>query len=199
MATVNPGDLVRFIDEVGEGRVIRIISKELAEVETSDGWVLPAYIRKLVVIPEKLAPQVPANRIKVQEVKETKDIQLENAIKEETSAPASRLPVSKPSNLRVPSREIDLHINKLTDKVVGLTNTEILFFQLDVFRRELNSSIRNNEREIIFIHGIGNGTLKSELRRVAQQEFGWCSQEDASFKEYGFGATRIRIPQNKPF
>ena len=47
MATVNPGDLVRFIDEVGEGRVIRIISNEIAEVETSDGWVLPAYIRNV--------------------------------------------------------------------------------------------------------------------------------------------------------
>jgi dsDNA-specific endonuclease/ATPase MutS2 len=70
--------------------------------------------------------------------------------------------------------------------------------QLDRFRKELNHSIRNNEREIIFIHGIGNGTLKNELRRVGLQEYKWCSQEDASFKEYGFGATRIRIPQNKP-
>ena len=61
MATVKPGDLVRFIDEVGEGRVIRIISNELAEIETSDGWLLPSYIGKLVVIPEKsaLSPENP--------------------------------------------------------------------------------------------------------------------------------------------
>jgi dsDNA-specific endonuclease/ATPase MutS2 len=71
--------------------------------------------------------------------------------------------------------------------------------QLDAFRKELNQSIRGNEREIIFIHGIGNGTLKNELRRVANQEYKWCSQEDASFREYGYGATRIRIPQNKPY
>jgi hypothetical protein len=194
MATVKPGDLVRFIDEVGEGRVIRIVSDEMAEVETNDGWVLPVYIRTLVVIPEKPLPGkttvVPAK------VKEIKAAILE---KEVAGTAANKVPASKPSNPKTPPREVDLHINKLMDSVVGMTNTEILTVQLDIFRRELNQAIRNNEREIIFIHGIGNGTLKGEIRRVAGQEYKWCSQEDASFREYGFGATRIRIPQNKPF
>jgi dsDNA-specific endonuclease/ATPase MutS2 len=193
MTTVKPGDLVRFIDEVGEGRVVRIVSDELAEVETSDGWILPAYIRTLVVIPEKDLPGkttgIPAKP------KEIKAAILE---KEIAGTAANKNPVSKPSNPKTPPREVDLHINKLMDSVVGMTNTEILTVQLDVFRRELNLAIRNNEREIIFIHGIGNGTLKTEIRRVAGQEYKWCSQEDASFREYGFGATRIRIPQNKP-
>lgn len=193
MATVKPGDLVRFIDEVGEGRVIRIISNELAEVETSDGWILPAHIRQLVVIPEKIVQaEAPFVRKIVQEIK------VAEVDKEVRNASLNRSPQSKPSNAKIPPREVDLHINKLIDNVVGLTNTEILTLQLDVFRKELNLSIRGNEREIIFIHGIGNGTLKNELRRVATQEYKWCSQEDASFKEYGFGATRIRIPQNKP-
>jgi hypothetical protein len=194
MTTVKTGDLVRFIDEVGEGRVVRIISNEMAEVETSDGWLLPTYIRTLVVIPEKTtqtAGQV--NR------SGPKDIKAAKVDKEILSASLNKIPVSKPSNTKIPPREIDLHINKLIDSVIGLTNTEILTLQLGVFRRELNQAIKGNEREIIFIHGIGNGTLKGELRRVADQEFKWCSQEDASFKEYGFGATRIRIPQNKPY
>lgn len=194
MATAKPGDLVRFIDEVGEGRVIRIISSELAEVETSDGWVLPAYLRKLVVIPEKLLPSGIPVSPKKPEVIVPKKVD-----KELVNSSLNRHSISKSSNNKIPTREIDLHINKLIDSVVGLTNTEILTLQLDKFRKELNQSIKSNEREIIFIHGIGNGTLKSELRRVADQEFKWCSQEDASFKEYGFGATRIRIPQNKPY
>jgi hypothetical protein len=194
MVAVKPGDLVRFIDEVGEGRVIRIISTEMAEVETLDGWILPAYIRQLVVIPEKLSPSGNAGTPKKSEETKVKDVN-----KELSNNSLTRQPNFKSSNNKVPPREIDLHINKLIDRVVGLSNTEILTMQLDTFRRELNQSIRSNEREIIFIHGIGNGTLKNELRRVAAQEFQWCSQEDASFKEYGFGATRIRIPQNKPF
>jgi hypothetical protein len=191
MVTVKPGDLVRFIDEVGEGRVVRIISNELAEVQTNDGWLLPSYIRNLVVIPTGVETRMVSKDINM--------IQLNSPNKERTNDILNKAPVSKPSNVKVPPREVDLHINKLIDHVIGLTNTEILTIQLDVFRKEINQAIRSHEREIIFIHGIGNGTLKGELRRVAAQEFNWCSQEDASFKEYGFGATRIRIPQNKPF
>jgi hypothetical protein len=194
MAAVKPGDLVRFSDEVGEGRVIRIISNELVEVETSDGWVLPAYTRKLVVIPEKLLPpgKLVSNKSieKLEPKKEDKQL-ANNSLNQPQQ--------SKSSNGKIQPREIDLHINKLIDSVVGLSNTEILTLQLNTFRKEMGQSIRSNEREIIFIHGIGNGTLKSELRKVAEREYNWCSQEDASFKEYGFGATRIRIPQNKPF
>jgi len=194
MGTVQPGDLVRFIDEVGEGRVIRIISNDLAEVQTSDGWLLPTYIRNLVVIPMK------GMGIETKIVhKELETAKTNPPNKDRSNENLNRTPISKPSNIKSPPKEVDLHINKIIDQVVGLTNTEILTIQLDVFRKELNLAIRSNEREIIFIHGIGNGTLKGELRRVAAQEYKWCSQEDASFKEYGFGATRIRIPQNKPY
>lgn len=184
---------MRFIDEVGEGRVIRIISNEMAEVKTSDGWLLPAYIRKLVVIPEVSASQVCLTSTRTED-----DVKIAKVDKDLEGVSVKRTVQAKPSNVRVAAREVDLHINKLIDSVVGLTNTDILSIQLDTFRKELNKSIRTNEREIIFIHGIGNGTLKNELRRVAGQEYKWCSMEDASFKEYGFGATRIRIPQNKP-
>jgi hypothetical protein len=193
MVTVKPGDLVRFIDEVGEGIVVRLISNELAEVQTTDGWLLPSYIRNLVVIPVK---ETGVGAKMVQKDLDTKKLNPPN--KEKFNDTLNRTGVSKPSNVKVPPREVDLHINRLIDHVIGLTNTEILTIQLDVFRKEINQAIRSNEREIIFIHGIGNGTLKGELRRVAAQEYKWCSQEDASFKEYGFGATRIRIPQNKP-
>jgi hypothetical protein len=194
MATVKLGDLVRFIDEVGEGRVIRIISNDMAEVETTDGWVLPVHIKTLVVIPENIVAQPPT---RIEKKLEPASKQIVN--KDVSNSIINRVPQSRPSNQKSPTREIDLHINKLMDSVVGLSNTDILTIQLSAFRQELNQSIRSNEREIIFIHGIGNGTLRNELRRVAGQEFSWCSQEDASFKEYGFGATRIRIPQNKPY
>lgn len=194
MSTVKAGDVVRFIDEKGGGRVIRILSDELAEVETPDGWILPAYISTLVVIPDsRVQPEKPAA------VNKPADRKAGLTEKDKGIDPAGKAPQKKPSPSSIPARQIDLHINKLIDRVVGLTNTEILNLQLDTFRKELRQAIRGNEREIIFIHGIGNGTLKNELRRIAGLEFKWCQQEDASFREYGFGATRIRIPQNKPF
>lgn len=194
MTRVKPGDLVRFVDEVGEGRVVRLISESLAEVQTNDGWVLPANVRNLVVIPEP-GKEEPGKKVQIQE----KDIRKAELEKEVINKAVNTAPQAKPSKIKTAPREVDLHINKLTDSVVGLSNTEILTIQIEVFRRELNRAIRDNEKEIIFIHGIGNGTLKGELRRAAERDFSWCSQEDASFREYGFGATRIRIPQNKPF
>ncbi|MFH0761699.1 MAG: hypothetical protein V2A67_09380 [Bacteroidota bacterium] len=193
MGRVKPGDLVRFVDEIGEGRVIRLISESLAEVKTNDGWVLPANMGNLVVIPE---PEKEEPGKKVQIHQEVRKAELE---KEILNKVINTPPQAKPSRIKTAPREVDLHINKLTDSVIGLSNTEILTIQIEVFRRELNRAIRDHEKEIIFIHGIGNGTLKGELRKVAEHDFSWCSQEDASFREYGFGATRIRIPQNKPF
>jgi dsDNA-specific endonuclease/ATPase MutS2 len=193
MGRVKQGDWVRFVDEVGEGRVIRIISEHMVEVETSDGWVLPVYQKNLVVIPEhKDAPDI---AVSIRDEKIIREVLHEKEVKNSVlNAP----PAAKPAKAKQPPREVDLHINKITDTVIGLTNTEILTIQMEVFRRELNRSIRENESEIIFIHGIGNGTLKGELRRALDRDFSWCSQEDASFREYGFGATRVRIPQNKP-
>ena len=105
--------------------------------------------------------------------------------------------VFKSGRRDLPVREIDLHINQLVDSVVGLSNREIVGAQMDTFHKELNQAITSNENSIVFIHGIGNGTLKLELRKSIDQEYKHCQFEDASFKEYGFGATLVRIRQNK--
>ncbi len=95
------------------------------------------------------------------------------------------------------AKEVDLHVNQLVDSVVGLSNREILRIQMDRFSNELNEAIKTGALEIIFIHGIGNGTLKETLRKSIDADYPVCSLEDASFKEYGFGATMVRIRQNR--
>ncbi|MEA1877282.1 MAG: DUF2027 domain-containing protein [Bacteroidota bacterium] len=95
------------------------------------------------------------------------------------------------------AKEVDLHVNQLVDSVVGLSNREILRIQMNKFTSELNEAIQTAAVEIIFIHGIGNGTLKEALRKAVEDDYPVCSQEDASFKEYGFGATLVRIRQNR--
>ena len=45
----------------------------------------------------------------------------------------------------------------------------------------------------MFIHGVGNGTLKTELRKALGIEYKKLTYHDASFKEYGYGATLIII------
>lgn len=51
------GDIVRFMNEVGGGRVTAILSREMVSVETEDGFEIPTYVKNLVVVePSALRP-----------------------------------------------------------------------------------------------------------------------------------------------
>ncbi|HNQ67388.1 MAG TPA: DUF2027 domain-containing protein [Bacteroidales bacterium] len=86
--------------------------------------------------------------------------------------------------------EVDLHINQLVDSVIGMSNAEILQKQMDVFHKTMTEAISSKAGKVILIHGIGNGTLKEKLRESITQQYK-LSFEDASFREYGFGATLV--------
>lgn len=90
-------------------------------------------------------------------------------------------------------REIDLHIEELLDDHRGMTGTELFLYQMSVFKRELDQAIINHERKIIFIHGVGEGILREEIRNTVLLEYPEVRCYDASYKEYGFGATEIVI------
>lgn len=85
--------------------------------------------------------------------------------------------------------EIDLHIHQLIDDTSGLSNTDMLKLQLDTFRKEMDKAIATGVKKIVFIHGVGDGVLKNELRRELQRKYAKYPYQDASFREYGFGAT----------
>ena len=87
--------------------------------------------------------------------------------------------------------EIDLHIHELLEDTRGLTHHEIMEVQLGRFRNELETAIANGTRRIVFIHGVGNGTLKQELRQELTTKYKKYYFQDASFKEYGYGATMV--------
>ena len=87
--------------------------------------------------------------------------------------------------------EIDLHIHELLEDTCGLSNHEMLEVQLGRFRNELETAIGNGTKRIVFIHGIGNGTLKQELRKELSTKYKKYYFQDASFKEYGYGATMV--------
>lgn len=87
--------------------------------------------------------------------------------------------------------EIDLHIHELLEDTRGLANHEMLEIQMGRFRNELESAITNGTRRIVFIHGVGNGTLKQELRQELTTKYKKYYFQDASFKEYGYGATMV--------
>lgn len=91
----------------------------------------------------------------------------------------------KTASGRAVTREVDLHLRP------GQGGTEAIDRQLARFRGELNSAIRSGLPEIIFIHGVGSGRLKEEIRRIIAEEYPVCSFQDAPFSRYGFGGATL--------
>ncbi|MDR2125518.1 MAG: DUF2027 domain-containing protein [Prevotellaceae bacterium] len=90
--------------------------------------------------------------------------------------------------------EIDLHIEELINNKENLSNGEILKLQIDRFTIALDLGISARTRQMIFIHGTGNGKLKHEIRRLLDTQYaGKVRYQDASFKEYDYGATMVYI------
>ena len=109
-------------------------------------------------------------------------------------AVAHKEPKQKETVMALPDAElveIDLHIHELLDNFNNLTNTEMLTVQMNKFHEELGKAISSGAKKIVFIHGVGNGTLKNELRRELQRKYSKYASQDASFREYGYGATMV--------
>ena len=51
--------------------------------------------------------------------------------------------------------EVDLHIDSLLDDTHGMSNSEILNYQLDKFREVIEANKEKREQKIVFIHGKG--------------------------------------------
>lgn len=97
-----------------------------------------------------------------------------------------------PSKL-LPLIEVDLHINELLDSTAGMDNTAMLQHQLDVVRKVMNDNRRRIGQKIVFIHGKGEGVLRKAVLALLRKEFPKSETQDASFREYGFGATLVTI------
>lgn len=89
--------------------------------------------------------------------------------------------------------EVDLHISELLDSTSGLSNTEMLEVQLKEFNSVMQKYQRDKGTKIVFIHGKGEGVLRNALLKELKYKYKNCDVQDASFREYGFGATQVTI------
>jgi hypothetical protein len=89
-------------------------------------------------------------------------------------------------------REIDLHINELLEDTTGMDAKAMLDYQVEVFKKELEKAQKEHHiKKIVFIHGKGNGRLRTEIRTFL--ELNKIKYQDASFQKYGFGATLVFV------
>lgn len=102
--------------------------------------------------------------------------------------------VQKPSPFKLLEPvEVDLHINALTDTTAGMRPADMLELQLETVRRTMKEHRRRIGQKIIFIHGKGEGVLRQNVIKLLKKEYPKTELQDASFREYGFGATLVTI------
>ena len=88
---------------------------------------------------------------------------------------------------------VDLHASEVLETTAGMSSGDILNYQLDVFRRMLEEHKQNKGQRIVFIHGKGEGVLRQAILQELRYKYKRYTFQDASFQEYGYGATQVTI------
>lgn len=88
--------------------------------------------------------------------------------------------------------EVDLHVEKINPDFKNLESSAILALQLSFFRKNLDYAIKEQFKRAVFIHGVGNGVLKTEILKIVK-EYADLKARDASFLKYGYGATEVLL------
>ena len=120
---------------------------------------------------------------------------IEEISKEKEEVKKRPMPYKTPKKRHRPTFVVDLHIHQLADSTKGMTNFDMLNLQLDTARGQLEFAIRERMPKLVFIHGVGEGVLKQELHTILRR-YNNVTFYDADYKEYGLGATEVKVFQN---
>lgn len=88
---------------------------------------------------------------------------------------------------------VDLHAEQIIETTAGMQNIDILHYQIDQMKRTMDEHRHHKGKKIIFIHGKGNGVLRNAILSELKRSYRGCTWQDASFREYGYGATVVTI------
>lgn len=88
---------------------------------------------------------------------------------------------------------VDLHASELLETTAGLSSADILNYQMETFRKTLFQYAKKKGTRIVFIHGKGEGVLRHAIVNEMRYRYKQYTYQDASFQEYGYGATEVRI------
>ena len=174
------GKKVAVLDDVLKG-VIVSLNGQVVGIKDDDGMVYEYNQNELVVIEE--------DQYELSKYSDINNSILNEKLKE-TKVTISSFKNEKNEVIL----EVDLHINQLIKSTKGMDNFEMLTLQLNTAKRKIEYAISKRISKIIFIHGVGEGVLKSELHYL----FGRYPVRfyDASYKKYGLGATEVYVYQN---
>ena len=88
---------------------------------------------------------------------------------------------------------VDLHADEVLETTAGMNSADILHYQMDIFKKTMDENRKKKGQKIIFIHGKGEGVLRQTIIHELNYRYKSCTYQDASFQEYGYGATQVTI------
>ena len=182
------GDKVRFLNSDGHGIITKILDLERVELENNYGFLEECKISELV-------------SERKQEDYQTENLAFDQEIKSKLNSEKTN---NKNFDLKRKFRHLesygskervvlDLHIENLIDSHNGMSNSAILKIQMSHFKSFLNKSIDKKQRKIVVIHGVGEGVLRHEIRKELDIYHPYFEYYDASYDDFGYGATEIRL------
>ena len=190
------GDLVKFLNDVGTATVLRV-EGNVVIVEDEDGFersveraeLMDAgdrnqdekkYGNKLPDVAQLLTQEVGERRMK--ELQRDFEVRYQHA----QATSMSR---------RDAHMEVDLHIHELVDDQRGLADGAKLAIQMAHFDRMMDIAKREKLRRIVFIHGVGQGVLRHQIRTALDQHHPDCNYREGDLRRYGSGATEVWLGQ----
>jgi len=175
------GDYVMAIDDDVNGKISRISNAEIF-IETEDGFEIAYQSSELVL-----------DKSKQDKLDFSSNF---SKLATENTSFKKRPKNTKPQKRQkeIPPMEVDLHIHKLVKNTKGLSNFDMLNIQIDTAKRQLDFAIGKRIQRVVFIHGVGQGVLKTELEFLFRS-YDNIQISDGDYRKYGVGAMEIYITQ----
>lgn len=166
------GNQVMLLDEVGIYVVIEVKNDGTIVIEDEHGFDRSC-------LPQELSPykENAFDHVEI-ETFENRNVKINPFAKERKKA------INNPV--------IDLHMEYLMDSHGHMSNHEIVMFQLDVCRREIDKHMERGTTQLVIVHGVGKGKLKEEVRYLLQS-YPNIEFMDEHYAEKGIGATKVFI------
>ena len=172
------GDKITFIDDAVDG-VIKSVSGDKITIETEDGFDMDCSAVEIIKrggFDDEMSSFI--------------DDRTFDRIMKENSMDKQRVSVKRESRKDDYLVEIDLHIERILKSYKHMSSGDILEYQLNRAKYLLEKIMQSGDKKgLVFIHGHGDGVLRSELysllRRYSVQFY------DGDYAKYAGGATEV--------
>ena len=192
------GDRVRFLHQSGEGLILAVEDEgNTLLIEDQDGFPMRFASKECLPMPN-LAEEAKAYASK----DITKGELLEHNVDEHQLKASQkdfdvkyRNPDATNMRKRDEHLEVDLHFHALTGARDSASPHEMLSLQMEHFDRMMRRAEEKRIPRVIFIHGVGQGRLRQEIREALTAYWPHCNCREGDVRKYGHGATEVRFGQ----